>query len=218
MDDFPSYDSELAKLIRNHIEKDPWFKVYNFFEFIFKNIEEDGAYSIEYFGGYIDDMLRRNNSAYRLISHKFIPITNDTEINAIKKVGTESEKYGLGGIQKHLNSSLELISKKPKADLRNSIKESISMVEVICRIIEPTENNLGKALNKLEKNGRVNQTLKSAFEKLYAYTNGKNGIRHALMDDENLGIEDARFFLISCSAFTNYLIEKANNENLLIHK
>ncbi len=35
------------------------------------------------------------------------------------------------------------------------------------------------------------------------------------MEDESIDIEDARFFLVSCSAFTNYLIEKAKKENLL---
>ena len=88
------------------------------------------------------------------------------------------------------------------------------MVEAISRIIEPTENTLGKALNKLNGNKKINKTLKIGFEKLYAYTNDKNGIRHALMDDENIDLEDANLFLVTCSAFTNYLIEKARKENL----
>jgi hypothetical protein len=92
------------------------------------------------------------------------------------------------------------------------------MVEVISRIIEPSENTLGKALNKLDKHQKISNTLKSGFEKLYAYTNDKNGIRHALMDEPSVDFEDAKFFLISCSAFTNYLIEKAKKDNLLITK
>ena len=214
-DDFPSRDYLLSELIREHIEKASWYKVYEFFEFIFKNIQQSGEYSVDDFISYVDDILKLNHSAYRIVNNKFIPITNDTEVNEIKAVREVAKTYGLSGIQEHLNSSLDLISKKPKPDLRNSIKESISMVEVMCRIIEPSENTLGKALNKIENKGKINQTLKLAFEKLYAYSNGRNGIRHALMDDENLGLEDAKFFLVSCSAFTNYLIEKANKESLL---
>jgi hypothetical protein len=214
-DDFPNRDYELSAIVRKHIENGEWYKVYEFFEFVFLNIERAEEYSFEDFVTYIDKTLKTNNSGYRIIKGKFIPITNDTEINEINSVSDVAKQYRLTGIQEHLKSSLDLISKKPNPDLRNSIKESISMVEVICRIIEPSENTLGKALNKIEKNGQINQTLKSALEKLYAYSNGKNGIRHALMDDTNLGIEDARFFLVSCSAFTNYLIEKANKENLL---
>ena len=70
----------------------------------------------------------------------------------------------------------------------------------------------------LEKKNKINLTLKAGFEKLYPYSNNKNGIRHALMDEEIINPEDAKFFLIACSAFTNYLIEKAKQENLLIDK
>lgn len=49
--------------------------------------------------------------------------------------------------------------------------------------------------------------MKSAFEKLYGYTSDANGIRHA----GNIGgnsstFEEAKFMLVSCSAFINYLI------------
>ena len=54
--------------------------------------------------------------------------------------------------------------------------------------------------------------VKSAFEKLYVYTNHEDtGIRHALMDDEENytpTAEEALFMLISCSAFINYLDQK----------
>ena len=55
-------------------------------------------------------------------------------------------------IQIHLNAALEKYAQRPIGDYRNSIKESISAVEALCR--EKTgENTLGKALNKLEKGG-----------------------------------------------------------------
>jgi hypothetical protein len=44
---------------------------------------------------------------------------------------------------------------------------------------------------------------------MYGYTSDAQGIRHALMDEPNLSFEDAKFMLVSCSAFVNYLIAKA---------
>ena len=115
-------------------------------------------------------------------------------------------------IKMHLNSALEKYAQRPIGDYRNSIKESISAVEAFCR--EKTgENTLGKALKQLESKGIVIPLLlKSAFEKLYAYTNHEDtGIRHALMDDEGNytpTTEEALFMLVSCSAFINYLGRK----------
>lgn len=218
LDDFPRYDFEFSNFIRQHIERGIWYKVYELFEFVFRNIADGHTYQYLEFQDYVNTKLRENNSAYTLSGNKFIPITNQAEINELKQTQRSAENHGLTGIQEHLNSAIELLSQKPKPDFRNSIKESISMVEAISRIIEPKENTLGKALNKLDKNQKISGTLKAGFEKLYAYTNDKNGIRHALMDDQTVDFEDAKFFLIACSSFTNYLIEKARKENLLSSK
>lgn len=60
----------------------------------------------------------------------------------------------------------------------------------------------------IEREGKVklHPALKGAFDKLYGYTSSNSGIRHALVDDSiPVCSEDARFMLISCSAFINYL-------------
>lgn len=146
--------------------------------------------------------------SYRVINNQIVEITSEEEIKSIETALTTGD----GNIREHLNRALELYSKRPVADYRNSIKESISAVEVFCR--EKTgEDTLGKALNKLESNGIViHKLLKSAFDKLYAYTNQPDtGARHALMDNDGAYVpqaEEALFMLVSCSAFINYLNKK----------
>ena len=77
----------------------------------------------------------------------------------------------------------------------------------MCQII--TQNNkatLGDALKLLKD--KIHPALKSAFEKLYGYTSDANGIRHANgLGEGNLTFEEAKYMLISCSAFVNYLKE-----------
>jgi len=36
----------------------------------------------------------------------------------------------------------------------------------------------------------------------------KNGIRHAMLEEPNIGVEDAKFFLLACTSFVNYLKSK----------
>ena len=43
---------------------------------------------------------------------------------------------------------------------------------------------------------------------LYGYTNDADGIRHAMLEQPNLTAADAKYFLISCTAFVNYLKSK----------
>lgn len=193
-----------------------WFKKLDLIELCIKYLygisrTEGNQYILhatEIFEHDLQHNFKRLNFAYRIINKEIVEITSEEEIKSIETALTTSD----GNIREHLSKALELYSKRPVADYRNSIKESISAVEVFCR--EKTgEDTLGKALNKLESNGIViHKLLKSAFDKLYAYTNQPDtGVRHALMDDDGEYVpqaEEALFMLVSCSAFINYLNNK----------
>ena len=54
----------------------------------------------------------------------------------------------------------------------------------------------------------VGRFLEGGFLKLYGYTNDSDGIRHAMLEESQLTQADAVYFLVSCSAFVNYLKSK----------
>ena len=67
-------------------------------------------------------------------------------------------------------------------------------------------------LSELKKSKEiyVNKGLNNAFEKLYGYTCDSNGIRHALFnEDEKITFDEAKFMVIACCAFFNYLKAKS---------
>ena len=197
-----------------------WYEKIDLLEFVIEYIYDDdkryysqrfNPQNLSIYKVFIDMLnseFERLNFAYRIIEGKIVEITSEQEIKTIETAIDNSAR----NIKMHLNRALELYAQRPDGDYRNSIKESISAVEAFCR--EKTgENTLGKALNKLEKNGIVfPDVLKHAFDKLYAYTNQPDaGIRHALMDDTGVytpQAEEAIFMLVSCSAFINYLNKK----------
>ena len=107
---------------------------------------------------------------------------------------------------------MQFYSDRENPDYENSIKEAISAVESVCCIItgmSGAQATLGNALKHLEDSGlSLHGALKSAFEKMYGYASDTDGIRHGGIDFKNAPAEDAKYMLISCSAFINYLIEK----------
>ena len=111
-----------------------------------------------------------------------------------------------------MQKALQFYSDRENPDYENSIKESISAVEAMCCIITGMTGasaTLGAALRKLEESGVViHGAMRSAFSQLYGYASDENGIRHGGIDFKNAPAEDAKYMLISCSAFVNYLIEK----------
>lgn len=142
---------------------------------------------------------------YRFVNGRIVAISDKNEIDAISKACLNP----LDGCRAQLQKALDFLSDRKNKDYKNSIKESISAVESICQVIVDNEKaTLGDALKQLEKNGLViHPSLKQAFIKLYGYTSDQGGIRHAEgMFESQVTFEEAKFMLVSCSAFINYLI------------
>lgn len=189
-----------------------WYEILDLIEVSIKYIHQRddifGRSASIRFAKLLNSEFERLNFAYRIVNYEIVEITSEHEIETIEYAIDNSPR----NVKMHLNSALDKLAQRPDGDYRNSIKESISAVEAFCR--EKTgESALGKALSKLEqKNIIIPQSLKSAFSKLYEYTNhADTGIRHALMDDEGTytpTADEALFMLVSCSAFINYLSKK----------
>lgn len=188
-----------------------WYEKLDLIEFSVKKMrhvfEDERADTLERFIKFLNDSFERLCFAYRIIGNEVVEITKEEEIVEIEETLKDKD-----GASLHINSAIENLSKRPIADYRNSIKESISAVEYVCR--EMTGDcTLGDALKTIRKKGiEIPQMLTVAFEKLYIYTNDKTtGIRHALMDDANEpSFEEAKFMLVACCAFVNYI--KAKNQ------
>jgi len=137
------------------------------------------------------------------------PITNELELTEMRKALSPSGRR-FAPIAEHIRTSLTLYSKKPKPDYRNSIKESISAIESASKIISGKPNaSLNEALGEVDKKHFLHTAFKQGVIKLYGWTSDAGGIRHALLDAPNVDEADARYMLVSCSAFANYLISRS---------
>lgn len=193
--------------IKQYFFKCQWYEVYDFIEYI---ANESASYAEnEEFIKFCNLILEREVSAYRFVDLKITQITSETEIAEIEEA-LEPENY-LKPVATHLEQALNLLADRKLPDYKNSIKESISAVEAICQLIAGKDKiTLGQALAEIENKVRLHPALKKAFSSLYGYTSDAEGIRHALLEESNLKFEDAKFILVSCSAFVNYLKSKAS--------
>jgi len=179
-----------------------WYEKYDFVEFL-SQLELNGLHTS--FIKYCNDILRKEMSGYRIIGGKIVQITSEEEFVEIENALDISSKWE--PVNVHLKSAIGFLSNRENADFRNSIKESISAVESLCIIITGDKDaSLGKALAIIEKKFDIHKALKSAFMAIYGYTSDSGGIRHALLEDDiEVTLEDAKFMLVTCSAFINYL-------------
>ena len=151
----------------------------------------------------INNIFLEENVNYKIISGIITDLVGIEEVKSIDETISNSNKV----VSDHFQKAIELLYKSK--DYENSIKESITAVEAMCQIITGKDKAiLSDGLKKLKK--EIHPALKIAFEKLYAYTSDANGIRHANgIGEGDSSFSEARYMLISCSAFINYLSENS---------
>lgn len=210
-DEIDSYDSGrvYAPGVINYIKKwffqSEWYEKYDLIEFVARL--DSKTLNIG-FGDKCNLTLKGQMSGYRIVEGNVVQITSEEEIAEIEQAIQVSTQFK--SVNSHLNSALELLSNRENPDYRNSIKESISAIESLTLIITGEERStLGKALSVIESRYKIHGALKSAFSSLYGYTSDSGGIRHALLEDDiEVTFEDAKFMLVTRSAFINYLKAK----------
>lgn len=189
-----------------------WFQIYDLLEFIgdfFKKIFIGEIPFIEN----CNRLLERENSAYRFVNNLIVPITSEIEIKEIEL----AIKSPLETVNIQLKNALENFSKRPNPDLRNSIKDSINALESLCgAITKEKKPTLGNCLNNLDTKIGIHSKFKEALKNLYHYASDDQGIRHGLKLIPTLELEDAKFMLITCSSFVNYIISKCNRAKIIL--
>jgi len=178
-----------------------WFELYDLLETIVNDASKlvsDEAREL------INDTLERHNAAYRFVGAEIAEITDQNEIQAI-----EAALATAGApVRAHLDAALRMLSDKEDPDYRNSVKESISAVEATCRLLTGNASaTLGDALKRVQN---LHPAMSRAFSQLYGYTNDASGIRHSLTDEATITYADAKFMLVTCSAFVSFLKVAAN--------
>ena len=205
------------QILDKHLRSCEWYVLYDAAECVYSVLKTFGARKsdLKDFTKRFNTLFEEEKSGYRFIDEIISPITNEAEISSIKSCLALKNYSASDNIRK----ALELYSDRKNPNYENSIKESISAVESVCCYITGSTgkgSTLSKTIYKLETNGcYIHPQMRSAILSLYNYTCDEDGIRHGSIDFSNAPAEDAKFMLVICSAFVNYLLEKhsKNTEN-----
>ena len=157
---------------------------------------------------YLDDVDRAlacSGSPYRLIGTDLVPITDQAELAEV----AHAIDSPFDGARRHIAQATTLLSMKPEPDYRNCIKESVSAIESM--LMEATGVRKGdfpvllKAFE--QRHCSLHPAFRNAVNTLYGWTSDEKGVRHGIFGDVKVDHADARFMLVTCSAFLNFLVQ-----------
>lgn len=193
------YISEFNVLLKTVLTKAVFNEVFDFIELISKYCRMPQDFIKD-----VNDVFEQEYVGYRFVDGRITPITDKNEIESIEDACNNK----FDGVRAQIKKAVGFIADREHKDYKNCIKESILAVESICSIIVGNEKaTLGQAIKRLEDNGLIiHPALERAFLSLYGYTSDEGGIRHSEgMFESDVSFEEAKFMLVSCSAFVNYL-------------
>ena len=202
-DDYSAVEADLKR----RIGSDPFHHVFDLIEFIMQHqsCPHDFVERMARVFGFC-------NLAYMIDPGppaKIFPAATPEERIELTRNLDELHAAGLRGSTAHLRNASKCINNSKWAD---SVRESIHAVESVARQIDPAASNtLGKALGSLKRKRVLKHSaLIDALDKLYGYTLGEQGIRHALLEkaEADVTVDEAVFFLGACASFASYLWRK----------
>lgn len=128
------------------------------------------------------DLSRRSVAIEERLSDKFEPARNSYR---------KAKQFALG------------VHKDPE----NSIKESVTALESVAKILYENTATFGAALNKMRGDSEVPKGIVSVMQKFYDYTNDEPGVRHGSTQTAKSDEMDAELALHLSAAFIRYLLE-----------
>lgn len=220
IDRFPSRYWEFFPTLKKEILNGEWYEGYNLIDLVIEGasslaekIRRQDPYNhsnwvlqpAETRSEYINYVLEREGAGYRIVGGSVAPITNELELDAIDQTVNNGT-----GASAHIKQSLSLFSKKPDPDYLGSVRESILAAESAAKKIAPAKcNTLADAVDALQKSRDLHKALAEAWKKMFGYTSDEDGIRHAGTGEPVVvDFAFAKYMLVTCSAFVNYLAEE----------
>ena len=151
-------------------------------------------------------------SAYQLDTsqrpYRFFPVVSKEQGEVTQGAIKTLHQRKMNNATDHLRQAAEHMKMNQYGD---SVADSIHAVESVAGEVDPKSNKtLGKALDSLEREGLLqNSLLKEALKKLHGYAN-QPGIRHGQQEGStvNVGLSEAILMYGACASFAAYLTQK----------
>jgi hypothetical protein len=207
-DELPEHPFYIRETLSQYWFGCEWPEFFDLVEYVAQLPYPGGGEARRQWYSILNNVLESQGCAYRFIAEALAPITNPTEFAEV----TSAANSAIPAVASHIREALNFLPPSTDVSPRNSVKESISAVEAALKnLSNDASATLTSGLSAFEaKYGELHPALRAGLVKLYGYTSDEKGVRHALVDGTaDVTTNDARFMVVICSAFANYLVTLA---------
>lgn len=207
------YDQQSAwGALTHHLKECGWAEFYDFIELLGAVLiqkEADGPFDDpEYFKNYqakVNALFLEDGIGWSLNDkselYRQVPKALAKRVAASESM--LSDRFETARI--HYQKAVNYLHQHP-IDEANSIKEIVSALESVSKVLLPKAKTLGDAVKLLRKDERFSSHLIDALEKLYIFSNATPLVRHGHAKAGKPSLQEAELALFVGAAFIRYLI------------
>ena len=193
----------IEKLIMNC----QWWEFYDICEVLWQELQserERDSLSEE-----INTLFREEHLGFELRDGK-VEKTGSGFIDAqIKETRYLLKEPEFKGADQHFEKAIKALNVRPNPDVENCVKDAVSAIESVGRIIVNNDKALlSDIIKDMAKNELIPRPLDEAIQKIYAYRGDQGGITHGLVGESKVTIDEAGFVLAMSAAIIIYLVKK----------
>lgn len=162
-------------------------------------------YGFQKYSSDVNKLFSEESIGWRLDNNSELVLESPRELSQrIEEIG-KTLKDEFEPARDHYGKADRYANARP-LDPENSIKEVISAVESVGRILYPGANTLGDVVKDMKKENKFPQLLIIVIEKFYGYTCSEPAVRHGGPVSSRVLSDDAEFCLHVGAALIRYMI------------
>lgn len=225
-EDLPNntYDSYMCdSVLSDMISGCEWYHFYDLVEQVGKRLKEFEASEcdegwLSVFGSKryirnVNSLFKEENISWRLDSDSNLTREIPKALQkALDKTSSELTASKYEPVSFHYNKAVSFIYHNP-VDPQNAIKETVTALESLGKILYPGNATLGDVIKALRKTKSVPSLLIPVIDKFYNFANAEAGVRHGSSVKPSLLLQDAEFCLHVGVALIFYLLS-CNDQKL----
>ena len=205
-----SWDYLASEAIEKLIMNCQWWQFYDICEVLWQGLEyerEKDSFSEE-----INNLFREEHLGFELRDGKVEKVGSGFIDAHVKEARYLLKEPEFKGADKHFEKALKALNTRPNPDVENCIKDAVSAIESVGRIIVGDDKALlSKIIKDMAGEGIIPKPLDGVIQKIYAYRGDQPGVAHGLVGTSEVTIDEAEFVLAMSAAIIIYLVKKGRN-------
>lgn len=204
--------AEARDLAREVMTDGPWAQAYDLVEYVTTFVDEQATaspflYDPKPFIDAINEILDKHMAGWRILRGQVVPITAEMESDSVDDALTAVDANHAGASH-HLRAAVSALSDRTDPDYANSIRESFLAVEGVAKaIVGDRKKTLGEAIGIIKRRtSAIDAGVLQGWSAMYGRASDADGLRHAGPLAPVFNAADARYMLVTASAFINLLL------------